>query len=654
MAQAATQQQLLQQQIPIPPYFPPRVRQALSGRSLPSDNLPRISIPSHVMRLIRSPEPMGVAQFAEKHRYVAEGAHPGRWRSAFAPHTVKIMDAYSQPWVREIWFSGVDQSGKTNTMLCCLIWAIVYMGGHIFWQAAREEDVRRIVKGKIIPMLQNDPFMARYLSDRADDTAQAGIILKNGKTIIPSHANSPAANATWAAACTFSDEVDKYPALAAGETSPVEIIRKRSRTFRGRDKHFFASTPAGRFIFSGASACQQVWEGRLSCPHCGQQIRMDAEHLLLPKDATVSGLLLSGVQYACNACGAVITEDERQAALAKGPWWACITGAEVRRPESVGFLHRAWDCHDLTLTQIAVAWLKAKDGTLAAKRDWAHGYEARDYEEEVVERREDYILRLVDADQPRKQVPPDTQALIMMVDTQKLGFRYQVWAVGWGTNPQITVIDRSFRRTFAELAEVADQDWLDKENRRHRIAAAWIDSGGGTDPNHPKHSRTTQVYGFCKTREREKKSPRFHPLKGRRGGENWTSSRLEYMPTPSGRRVPIPGGLVLYLINVTEYKNVLAHALDIEPGDPGSIRLYQGIREDFATQMCAEYQDERGFWVCPPHRANHDWDIAVYGMAAIDIMDLAKPAPDVSQAQPVQQAIQQQGYVQQQATRRRW
>lgn len=653
MAQAATNQRLFQEQIPIPAFFPARVRQTLSGRAVSSERQPRIMVPAQVMRFVRSPEPLSVAAFAERHRYVADGAHPGRWRAEYAPHTVKIMETYGSPWVREVWFCGVDQSGKTNTMLCCLAWAVAYMTGHIFWQMAREEDVKKVVKGKIIPMIQRDPFMARYLSDRADDTGLASISLKNGKTIIPSHSGSPAANATWSASCTFSDEVDKYPLLTGGETSPVEVIRKRSRTFRGRDKHFFSSTPAGRFIYAGTMACQQVWEGRITCPHCGEQIRMDAEHLLLPEKASAASVLLSGCDYACNACGAVITEDDRQAALARGPWWACISGAGIRKPESVGFLHRAWDCHDLTLTQIAVAWLKSVDGNLAAKRDWAHGYEARDYEEDIVERREDYILRLVDDTLPRKQVPAETQALILMADTQKLGFRYQVWAVGWGQNPKITVIDRSFRSSFDELAAVADQEWLDVNGGHHHIAAAWIDSGGGTDPYHPKHSRTTQVYAFCKIREKKQQYPVFHPLKGRRGGENWSSSRLEFMPTPSGRKAPIPGGLVLYNINVTEYKNVLNHALSIEPGDPGSIRLYQGIKSDFAAQMCAEYQDERGFWVCPPHKANHDWDIAVYGMAAIDIMDLAREAPrSMENVQRVQ--IEQSAAYNQQQSRRRW
>lgn len=644
----AAQQTLYQQIIPIPFGLPQEAARALSGRSVSSEREPVIRVPKSVMRFIRQPEPLPVSEFADRHRYVADGAHPGPWRIAYAPHTKKVMDAFGAPWVREVWFCGVDQSGKSNTLLNCLIWSIVHTFGHMFLMMAREEDVKKVIRSKVIPMLQGSPMMARYLSDRADDTGLAVIALKNGKNIIPAHANSPAAMATWSAACSFADEVDKYPPMAGSETSPIELIRKRSRTFRGRFKHFFASTPAGRFIYKGALACQQVWEGRILCPHCGELIRMDADHLTLPDKATADDVALLGCSYACNHCGAEITEAERQRALARGPWWTCVKGADIAKPETVGFLHRAWDCHDLSLANIAAAFLRGRDGDLSAKRDWAHGYEAMDYEEEFADREVAAIMRLAEKGRMRREVPlTDVQCLLMLVDTQREGFFYQVWAVEWGKNPRVHVIDRSFRRSFEEIAELSRREWKDAAGKGYRVLAAWIDSGGGTDPYHPKHSRTSQVYEFCKA------NPVFHPVKGRRGqvgegqgGASWAVSRLEYMPGSGGRKKPIPGGLNLWLLNVTTYKNDLAHCLAVEPGDPGSMSLFESISEDFAHQMCAEYQDDRGFWVCPPHRANHDWDIAVYGMAAIDIMGLRQEKA-AAVRQPAAPVIRDQA-------RRRW
>ena len=189
--------------------------------------------------------------------------------------------------------------------------------------------------------------------------------------------------------------------------------------------------------------------------------------------------------------------------------------------------------------------------------------------------------------------------------------------------------------------DLAEKDWKDAEGNAHRVAAAWIDSGGGTDPYHPKHSRTREVYLFCK------KNPVFSPIKGRRTQNlPWNISRLEYLPSRSGKKVPIPGGLNLYTLNVTMYKNDLATTLAVEPGDPGAMRLHAEIGKDYAAQMCAEYQDDRGFWICPDGKDNHDWDISVYGMAAIDIMGIRDWKPELEEVdvQPIQPA----------SKRRRW
>ncbi len=36
--------------------------------------------------------------------------------------------------------------------------------------------------------------------------------------------------------------------------------------------------------------------------------------------------------------------------------------------------------------------------------------------------------------------------------------------------------------------------------------------------------------------------------------------------------------------------------------------------------MCAEYQDEKGFWQCPEGRANHYWDCSYMNLVAADVL----------------------------------
>jgi len=609
------QMQIAPRVIPLLSILPGRVRRMLSGRSVGSERQPVITLPASVRRVLRQPEQISVADHARKYRIVTDGAHEGRWRHEYAPHTVKIMDTFALPHVREVWFCGVEQSGKTNTMLNCMHWAIDCAPGNIFYLMPTEKDSDKIVGEKIKPMLARSLKLSGLISSRQDSTTLARIKLTNGVMILPAHSNSAASMATWAAKYCFGDEVDKYPAMAGKEADPITLIGKRNRTYRGRYKRFFSSTPAGKFIYTeGLLKCNQVHEFRVRCPECDQLIRMDAEHLALPEGATRETVELGGCEYVCNSCSCTWDETKRLQAIRSG-CWLVVKGGDLARPEKVGFHHRSWECLDISLKEIAVAYLKGKNGTHADKIAWANGYEAIDYTHDHQDRKEDFILRLVDASRPRGIVPADTSCLVLLVDTQKRGFYYQVWACGWGQDLPVTVIDHGFVERFAHLADLAAKSYRDAQGAEYRITAGWIDSGGGTDPHNPKHSRTQEIYVFCK------KNPMFHPLKGRRDmAQPWNLSRIEHLPSRTGKKIAIPGGLNLYVLNVTLYKGELATRLQVEPGDPGGLTLHASVGSDYAAQLCAEYQDERGYWICPRGKANHHWDLGVYGFAALDIM----------------------------------
>lgn len=617
MQQAVVQHPISEQVFQILPCIPADVRRRLSGRSVVSARTPVLTLPAHLRRFVRTPERITPSEFSIRHRTVTDGAHQGPWRREHAPHTVKILDTYALPWVREIWYCGVDQSGKTITLTNCLAWSVEHLSGDLFYLMPSEETAKNIVDGKLRPMFEQSAHLKGFLSDRKDDTAITRIRLKNGKTIRPSWAGSPAAMATWSAQCCFGDEVDKFPEQAGKEADPITLIRKRARTFAGRSKMFFASTPAGRFIRNGVEACHQIWAYQVRCPHCQELQAMDPDHLVFEGDKpTVEQIERDGCRYACGLCGTLWGESERIAAI-RGGAWVAAKGADLTRPERVGFLHRAWECLDVTLREIGVAWAKKQGGVLTDKIAWANGIEADDYQHEQVDRKEDFILRLVEPSLPRGIVPRDTSCLMVLADTQRRGFYFQVVACGWGPDVETTIIDHGYVEQFTHLADIGAKEYQDADGKPYAARACFIDSGGGTNPDHPRHSRTSEVYEFCR------RNPRWKPLKGRRTQAHpWRVTRLDYYPSTDGKKVPIPGGINLYTINVTDFKNDLAHTLLIEPGSPGGLRLHAEMGSDYAAQMCAEYQDERGYWLCPRNKANHHWDIGVYGRAALAIMGL--------------------------------
>lgn len=620
---------------PLPQWLPAEVRHRLASSRYTLKRLPE-----SVRRRMRTPEKIKVSDHAAQFRVVTEAPHDGPWRHELAPHTIKIMDTYGLPHVRAIWFCGVDQSGKTNTMLNCLHWATDVAPGDAFYLMPTEATGDKVTSEKLIPMVRASKRLKKQVSKKEGDITLSKIKLMHGVTIRPAHANSAASMATFTAKYCFGDEVDKYPRQTGRETSPILVIKKRHRLYKGRYKDFFASTPAQAFIYQGTMACVQVWEEHHRCPHCEQLFRPEGACLVIPEGLAAEEITEeTPVGYACTECGEVLDDLDRLRLLAT-PHWVAIKGADKLRPSSVGFLHRAWDCLDVPLHEIAAAWVAAENGGVVEKISWANGYEAIDYVYEQQDRKEDYILRLRDEHLPQEVVPPDTYGLIIQADTQQRGFFYQVWAVGWGVELPVTMIDHGFVLRFQNLKDVQLKEYANAAGQIFRPKAGFIDSGGGTNPDRPKHSRTVEVYDFCRAN-------RFwRPLKGRRTMElPWSVKRLDFYPSSVGKKVPIEGGLLLYSINTTLYKDDLDIKLHVEPGSPGGIVLHSGADAYFAKQLCAEYRDERGYWHCRKGVDNHHGDIMVYGLALADVMGIKKKKRKPQQTVRAQPAKKGGGFV---------
>lgn len=578
-------------------------------------------LPRQLRLVMRHPEKIKVSEWAEKYRVVSDGAHEGPWRHDYAPHTVKIMDTFGLPWVREVWFCGVEQSGKTNTMINCIGWAVDCDPGGIFYLMPTEDTAAKVTSGKLRPTLQKSPRLARYLSPRQDDTTLARINLVNGVTIWPAHANSASSMATWTAKHCFGDEVDKYPATVGKEADPITLIKKRNRNYKGRYKRFFSSTPAGLFIYKGVQNCHQVWEYRVKCPHCDEYIKMDTEHLIMPDQATPEEIERNSCQYACNECGSLWDDQAREHAIRMGHWY-CVQGSDNPRPHKVGFHHRAWECLDITLAEIGAAWLRAKQGDHAAKVAWANGYEAIDYETETIGSvSTDHLLRFR-SELPRNLVPIDTARVWLLVDTQQSSFYYQVWAAGFAPDVSLQMIRHGIVDAFEDLEGLLTETWRDADGKEYRITNGLIDSGG-TRKGWQKHSRTVEVYDWC-SRNRV-----VMPHKGMHGR---TGDLISYkdVTTYPGTNKKIPGGLKRANLRVDLFKDELERRLAKEPDDAGALSFHCDIDEAFAKHYTTETKDEHGDWQHHKGKGRNDyWDCTVYALALREMLKLRMPRKEM-------------------------
>lgn len=617
--------------------------------------------PSRALRRrLRTPESLTVSQWANLHRRVTEiDANPGKWRGEMVQHAAPIMDDIGKPWVRQVWICLPERAAKTQILLNTVCWGIDQgsQAGNIFWLMPTEHDARKAMGERVIPVFRakddhgRPGRIARYLSDAADDTSRGAIRFNHGIRLFPAWANSPGSMASYFGRINIADECDKFPERTSEGSDPITLFLKRARDDRHRSKYVFASTPAGRFIYKGVQACQQIKTWAMRCPDCGEYVTPTSEHLVLPEGATAESVARADLHLACPACGSLWDEDARAAAF-RGGREKIVKGAENPRPESIGWQIPSWVFANIPLAEIAAAYLKSKTGDHAAKIAWANGYEAIDYKEETKERKEDAILALCD-DRPAGEVHVDTDILTMSVDTQDHGFWYTLrgwrfdknltsWLVKAGYLPSSRPDDFSALDTL-----IFDSEYRDAIGRTYQIAYGIIDSAG---------HRTAEVYEWCKRSG-------FFAAKGasKRKTQPVTISRLEVYP---GTNKPIPGGLNLYSLDTHFHKSMLVNKLEIDPTDPGAWVLHSGAHilqfgalaqdpalklphalEVYAKHFCAEYRDERGLWQCPDGAANHLFDCEQQQIAMANYLGFANMISEKEPAPPQKQPSEHKTHV---------
>ena len=600
--------------------LPPEKRRNLSGQRV------AVHIRPGLRAALRSRRRIPVSEWSQKRRVMgSEESFEGKWNPEFAPHAVKVMDMWALPWVRELWFCGPDQASKTNSMLSCVGWSIEIDPDNIYYTGPTEEKTRELMTGKLIPMLYNSPALRRFVSRYDDDTTGKQVKLTNGVTIRGAWAGSASSTSAFSARYTFNDEVDKWD-TSGKEASAIQRIKKRAKNFPFNHKHFFASTPGGRYIYKGTMGCQQVFEYAARCPDCGELVVMDEEHLIIPEGATVDSIKEhpDQVGYACNCCGSVWDEDKRLVAFRTG-YWLCIKGAHILKPVDIGVHMTGFVTPDMPMASIACTIIKAKEGDLDSQIDLAHGIKCIDFEEEHKAAVTESALLRFRSELPRNLVPPDTAALWLLADTQQDSFYYELWACSYAPELHLHMVNHGILKEFMDLEGMTAASFADHEQRQFRISSGLIDSGG-TRRGWQKHSRTMEVYEWC-SRNRV-----MIPHKGMHGRTGDLIS-FKTVATFPGTNKAIPGGLTRANLRVDLFKDELERILQLDPDSPSALSFHCEIDEPFAKHFTAERKDEHGDWQHDKKLGRNDYfDCTVYALA---LREMLKLRPEMRR--PIQQ-----------------
>jgi len=567
------------------------------------------------------PEKISVSKWADRNRILGMlSAEPGRWRTDRTPYLRGIMDSFSDPSVKEITIKASTQTGKTESFLNMIGYAIDQDPGSSLVVMPLKDDAKTFSKDRIKAMIELSPALSTHLTGEEDDITKFVMTLDR-MNLYMAWANSPAVLSSKAIKYLLFDEINKYPPYSGREADPIKLASERTRTF-WNSKTVKVSTPTipeGYITreYDRSDKCKFY----VPCPHCGKYQYLMWSQVKFPKEERDPEIIKQKrlAWYECIECKRTITDNMKQKMMLQGKW--IPEGATIdkdgnirgsfRQSSHKGFWINAIYSPWLTFADLAAEWLVSYTRP-ELHMNFINSWLAEEWHEKIEERKPE-ILKKLCLEYEKETVPEGAIILTAGVDVQK---DYLIYTIrGFGVGYENWLIKEAYIETWEELiAQIVDGVFHSevKGFPDFQVSLANIDSG----------HRTDEVYDIC----RQFKGL-FRPIKGSdtlRGLLYKISTIDKY---PNGKT--IPGGLKLYHIDTNMFKDKLARLISIE-GENKKFHLYRNPSEIYFRQMCAEGKvlergkrsgQRREVWkLLSQHTPNHFWDSEVYALSAAEML----------------------------------
>lgn len=595
---------------------------------------------------LMSPDlPLTPSQWADQHRLLSSmtSAEPGQWNTDRTPYLREPLDAFAMPSVSELIMQSSTQVGKTEFILNCLAYVIDYDPAPAMVVLPRDDDARGWATKRVKPMLQLCPRLLTHLTGRDDDTAGKHYELDR-MFIKFAGANSPSDLASDPCRYVFFDEVNKYPKFSGREADPVKLGMERTRTFWNR-KVIKVSTPT---TASGYITRDYERSDRrrfyVPCPLCGvyqplvfrRQEGPGCGQIGWPKDLTAEQIRVTRtVWYECGYCQQHIDGFEKTRMVERGVW--CPEGCHVDAMGVVQGAPRVEGVRGYHLSALYspwVAWYEVVAEFLEARAvpallmNFVNSVLGEPWKEKTADTTAAHLTRRISG-HSLGEVPAGARLLTAGVDVQKDHFYFVIR--GWGIGEESWLV--RYGRVESEedlLAVLLRTTYPTETGTVMAVRLGCVDSG----------HRTNEVYSLCR-KYRE-------VLRPTKGYDHLATSpqRATLLDRDSEGRT-IQGGLTLWGLDTTYYKDKLNRLIHTEPGAPGQWHLCLEPSADYVQQMLAEEKViERNkktgaiveAWQPKSEgRANHYFDCEVLCVAAADMLKvfmLREPGDAVQVYQP--------------------
>lgn len=554
------------------------------------------------MEVFAPPPDLTVSEWADQYRILSPeaSAEPGPWSTERAEYLRGIMDAISDPLIREVVVKSSSQVGKTEIINNAAGYIIDQDPAPILVLQPTVEMGEIWSKDRLAPMIRDTKCLSEKVNTAKARNSNNTILHKTfpGGHLSIVGSNSAAGLASRPIRDLLADEIDRYAKSAGTEGDPLKLAKARQKTFWNA-KTIKVSTPTIKHF----SPIDDAWEEGdkrrfyVPCPHCGEkQYLVWANVKFYDRDPNTA-------RYLCNHCGVLWTDAQRYGAVRKGEWVA-----EKEFDGTASFhlneLYSPWR----KLADIVDDFLKAKDNPEKLKV-WVNTCLGEAFEEKgeglepdsLMARRENY-----------DHVPMNGLVLTAGIDVQDNRLECEVVAWGhdhesWSIDYRIFYGNPSLGVIWKELDDYLKSTFQHESGLELKITSACIDSGG---------HHTTEVYKFCKARQYR----RIYAIKGN------SHAGTPVVGRPSKKN---KGNVLLFPVGTDTAKARLQLWLQISEPGPGYCHFSNTVNdEEYFKQLTVEKMvtryhigEAKRVWVKPDGARNESLDCRVYAMAAMEILN---------------------------------
>ncbi|AOZ91639.1 phage terminase large subunit family protein [Paenibacillus crassostreae] len=576
-----------------------------------------------VVRLVAPPEPMSVADWADKHRILSpeSSSEPGQWRTDRAPYQRVPMEATSDLEINTIVMMWASQTGKSDFQNNVAGYYTGHEPAPIMMVQPTLVLAKEFSKDRLAPMYRDSKQLNKLVTSRKTKDSSNTLLYKSfpGGRINLAGANSPASLASKPIRILLCDEIDRYPVSAGVEGDPVNLATVRTKTFPNR-KIILVSTPT----IKGASRIESAYQDSsmeewcVPCPSCEEYQPFKWAQIKFEYNKETN--TATKVEHACKSCGALHAENEWKKDYAKRAKWI----AQREHKSTRGFHLNELASTFSNWFSIVEDFKKADRGGKEMLKTFFNTSMAESWEEKGEQMDSEILLNR--REMYHSDIPEGVKVLTAAVDTQDN--RFEVEVQGWGKDHeswriqyQVIYGDLKQSQVWNDLDEFLKRTWEDAEGRKFKIALTCMDSGGHF---------TGEVYKFCKARS----SRRVFAIKGEASGDG------TYKPLINGTSTNNRYRATVVRLGVDEGKSKVMSALKIplvdEYGDKPQGYCHfplttkdnnRGYNQDYFDGLTAEAMQKRVkngvpyyVWVKVRTR-NEPLDLAVYNRAAIEILN---------------------------------